>query len=87
MICMGCNEYYVGETGDLLKSRFTVHRQHMNLPYKDAPVKADPHVQSCGKGKYKVFPFFKPKETTTIYRRQQEKRWINILKPKLNNLV
>ena len=87
MICMGCNEYYVGETGDLLKSRFTVHRQHMNLPYKDVPVKADPHVQSCGKGKYKVFPFFKPKETTTIYRTQQEKRWINILKPKLNNLV
>lgn len=87
IVCLGCLEYYLGQTGDETRNRFTVHRQHMKLDYKDAPVKADPHIRICGKGKYLVFPFYKPKINTQIYREQQEKRWIKILKPKLNNLV
>ena len=87
IVCLGCLEYYLGQTGDETRNRFTVHRQHMKLEYNDAPVKADPHIRICGKGKYLVFPFFKPKESTEVYRMQQEKRWIRILKPKLNSLV
>ena len=55
IVCRGCNEFYIGETGDMLKNRFTVHRQHMSLDYNDAPVKADPHLRTCGKGNYYVF--------------------------------
>ena len=87
IVCLGCLEFYLGQTGDETRNRFTVHRQQMKWDYKDAPVKADPHIRICGKGKYLVFPFYKPKINTEIYREQQEKRWIKILKPKLNNLV
>ena len=86
IVCGGCLEFYVGETGDIIRIRFTVHRQHMKLNYVDAPVKADPHFRCCGHGKYEVFPFFRPKYNNVIYRRAQEKRWINKLKPKLNQL-
>ena len=86
-LCDGCKECYVGQTGDIIRHRFTVHR-HQALPYADyVPVKADRHLRICGKNKYKVFPFFRPKKNTTIYREMQEERWIKIMKPKLNALL
>ena len=87
IVCRGCNEFYIGETGDMLKNRFTVHRQHMSLDYNDAPVKADPHLRTCGKGNYYVFPFFRPGRSNSSYRRAQESRWIKKLNPSLNRLL
>ena len=87
IVCRGCNEFYIGETGDMLKNRFTVHRQHMLLDYNDAPVKADPHLRTCGKGNYYVFPFFRPGRSNSSYRRAQESRWIKKLNPSLNRLL
>ena len=86
VVCDGCKEFYVGETGDTLRNRFTVHRQQSQEGALYLPVKADQHLRICGRNKYKVFPFFKPKKNTIIYRRMQEDRWIAILKPKLNAL-
>ena len=86
MVCGGCKEYYIGETGDTLRNRMTVHRQQSAEHCSFVPVKADQHFRTCGKGNYKVFPFYKPRYNTTIYRRVQEERWQRILKPKLNNL-
>ena len=86
IICSGCKEFYVGETGDTLRNRFTVHRQQSKLPFNEAPIKVDPHLRMCGKNKYTVFPFYRPQKNTVIYRRCQEDRWIDLLKPKLNYL-
>ena len=50
MICLGCKEFYVGETGDTLRNRFTVHRQQMALEPENAPVPVDPHLRTCSGG-------------------------------------
>jgi len=86
IVCSGCLEFYVGETGDCLKNRFAVHRQQGREDAIIAPVKADQHLRTCGKDKYAVFPFRKPKHNSMIYRRQLEDEWIAKLKPKLNAL-
>ena len=66
IVCGGCLEFYVGETGDIISIRFTVHRQHMKLNYVDAPVKADPHFRCCGHGKYESMKFFLSLDRNTI---------------------
>ena len=86
IVCGGCQEFYVGETGDMLKSRFTVHRQQSKLSAELTPVDADQHLRLCGKDKYGVFPFRRPKRNDIVLRRQLEKYWISTLKPKLNGL-
>ena len=86
IVCLGCLEFYVGETGDMICIRFNVHRNQSKLEWDDAPIKVDPHLRICGKGKYLVFPFYRPQRNSPIYRRCQEDRWIRLLKPKLNFL-
>ena len=87
MICNGCGELYIGETGDTLRNRFACHRSQMALDYNEAPVPADPHVRICGKYNYIIFPFYKPAKLDTIHRRTHESFWIKKLKPKLNTLI
>ena len=86
IICLGCLEFYIGETGDIIRIRMTVHRQQSKLPYDEAPIKVDPHLRQCGNNKYIVFPFYRPNKNSVIYRRCQEERFIKLLKPKLNFL-
>ena len=86
IVCLGCMEFYVGETGDIIRIRFGVHRNQSKLEYDEAPIKVDPHLRICGKGKYLVFPFYRPQRNSMIYRRCKENRWIGLLKPKLNFL-
>ena len=86
IVCGGCQEFYVGETGDMLKSRFTVHRQQSKIHAELTPVDADQHLRLCGKNTYGVFPFRRPKRNDIVLRRQLEKYWISALKPKLNGL-
>ena len=86
-LCLGCKEFYLGETGDQTNSRFTVHRQQGKPTAPIHPVKADLHFNSCGKGKYKVFPFKRLKKNCMIYRRTVEEHYIKKLNPKLNALV
>ena len=85
-LCLGCLEFYLGETGDQINSRFTVHRFQGKAPAHLQPVKADLHFNTCGKGNYKVFPFKRLKKNCTIYRRTVENHYIKRLKPKLNAL-
>ena len=86
MICGGCKEQYTGESGDVLRNRMTTHRQQSKEFCTYVPVKADQHFRTCGKGNYTVFPFYRPRFNTTIYRRVPEERWQDIIKPKLNSL-
>ena len=86
IICCGCNEFYVGETGDKLKTRFTVHRQQGTSHATLKAVSADQHFRICGKNEYGVFPFYRPRTNSLIRRRVYEKSWIKKLHPKLNGL-
>ena len=83
--CGGCNEIYLGETGDQLSNRFAVHRQQGKLGAQIQAVQADQHFRICGKDQYKVFPFRRLKnKNCTIYRRVMEAKYINKYKPVLN---
>ena len=86
IICCGCNEFYVGETGDKLKSRFVVHRQQGQSTATLKAVAADQHLRICGKNQYGVFPFYRPRTNNVVRRRVYEKSWIEKLRPKLNGL-
>ena len=85
-ICSGCNEYYIGETGDKLSTRFSIHRSQGRLGASLTPVQADIHFRTCGKDKYKVFPFYRPRQNDVILRREFEELFIRRFKPKLNGL-
>ena len=92
-VAAGVLRWWNTETGDTLRHRFTLHRQQSQEDAQYVPVRLDQHLSICGKYKYKVFPFFRPKKNTVIYRRNtviyirmQEDRWIKILQPKLSAL-
>ncbi|XP_062606683.1 uncharacterized protein LOC134268439, partial [Saccostrea cucullata] len=56
-ICPTCGEYYIGQTNQL-NARVRVHKQHI----RDETVRCTPcseHFAECGKGKFKIFPFYK----------------------------
>ena len=87
VICCGCNEFYIGETGDKLKSRFAVHRQQGKSTATLKAVSADQHFRICGKNEYGVFPFYRPRTNSLVRRRVHERSWIDKLHPKLNGLA
>ena len=82
--CKCCGENYLGETGDELCSRCTVHRQQGKEGAQIQAVKADQHLRICGKDDYLVFPFKRLKKNCTIYRRVVEDDFIKKTKPALN---
>ena len=84
VICCGCNEFYIGETGDKLKTRFAVHRQQSKPTATLKAVSADQHFRTCGKDQYGVFPFYRPRTNNLVRRRVYERAWIDKLQPKLN---
>ena len=82
--CAGCSESYIGETGDQLLTRWTVHRQQSKLQPSQAPVHADVHFRVCGKNRYSVFPFYRPKRNNIFLRRRFEDLFISKFNPRLN---
>ena len=57
VICQGCKEEYIGETGCLVKERINIYRQHIRQPqYQQLAV--EEHLRTCGYGKFHSFPFF-----------------------------
>ena len=83
MTCIKCEAQYIGETGNELKTRMTVHRQQI----KHADVrhlKVSKHMFECNRG-FTVFPFYKlHSNASPIDRRAKEQYFINIFKPTLN---
>ena len=58
VICQGCKEEYIGETGCVVKERINIYRQHIRQPqYQQLAVEA--HLRFCGIGRFHMFPFFK----------------------------
>ena len=58
VICQGCKEERIGETGCLVKERINIYRQHIRQPqYQQLEVQK--HLHTCGNRKFRMFPFFK----------------------------
>lgn len=83
--CNGCKKQYVGETGNELKTRMTLHRQHIRHP-ECRKLGVSKHIAECGRGGFTVFPFYKMDKEITSHRRNKETYFINIMKPELNAL-
>ena len=83
-ICKGCLEFYIGETGDILQIRWTIHRQHSKLSPKNCPCHADIHLRLCGKNRYIVFPFYRPRKNDVFLRRRYQQKFIKLFKPLFN---
>ena len=84
--CKGCNEDYIGETGNLLRHRITVHNQQItHEKYRQIPLSK--HLDICNKTrsiKYSVMPFYKLSEENILKRREKETYFIKLFSPKLN---
>lgn len=83
MTCPTCEENYIGQTGTKLADRVRVHKQQI----KDPTIRNTPcseHFDSCGKGHFYIFPFYKIKEENEQLRKAKEQYFISLFKPKLN---
>ena len=71
IICLGCNELYIGETGNTLRARVRVHKQHINTPeYRQ--IALSEHLDVCGHKQLHI-PFHKLTGGDNICRREKEK--------------
>ena len=83
VICSGCKEEYIGQTGTTLKERVTVYKQHINHPQYQQ-IKVEAHLRTCGKGNFTIFPFFQVKKEDKSLRESYENHFIKKFEPKLN---
>ena len=87
--CEGFGEDYIGETGNELRKRMTVHRQQTRDPTTNMiPLSAHLSLRTCAKDKenyFTVFPFYKFADNTTEQERiWKESEFITKYRPKLN---
>ena len=83
--CLGCIEYYIGQTGRKLRDRRTVHAQQIRDPStRKIPVSA--HLDTCSQTDPKLImsPFFKLKMENSSARLAKEHYFIRCFKPFLN---
>ena len=88
LTCLGCNEYYIGETGDSLRHRMTVHRQQIRDP-TTRMLGVSKHIAECAKDikpNFTVFPFYKVFSPSESARKFKEQYFINKFKPVLNTI-
>jgi len=86
LICNGCSEFYIGQTGDKLRNRRTVHDQQIRDPStRQLPLSAHIEICSTKDPKYLIFPFYKCHSDNVSARLSKERYFINIFNPKLNN--
>ena len=75
VICSTCNEEYIGKTGEgkaKVRDRVPVYRQHIRQ-HQCQQLKCEEHLRTCGKGEFKIFPFFKLHSHNKYLREQYEK--------------
>ena len=61
MKCRGCGEEYIGESGNFLRKKGTVHNQKIRGP-RTRMLKVSEYKDNCAKNmypKYTSFPFYK----------------------------
>ena len=87
LTCLGCNEYYIGQTGDYLNNRMTGHRYGIK---NDCALGVDRHIFQCASNlthKYTIIPFYKVRENNRFVREAHEKFFIEKFEPSLNRLL
>jgi hypothetical protein len=87
LVCTGCNQIYIGQTGDMLRHRRTVHEQQMRDP-STRQMPLSKHLDECSKSepKFKIFPFYKLFTNSVSARLAKEEHFINVFQPQLNFL-
>ena len=86
VICPTCGEEYIGETGigkAKLRDRMRIYREHIRDPETEK-LHVERHLRICGKGNFKVFPFFQLRKQDTALRRSYENYFQKKYKTKLN---
>ena len=86
IICNGCNENYIGESGDSLRNRAAVHRNQILLKHKRKLFVSN-HIYHCAKDRipmFKICPFYKLQCKDEVFRTEQEEYFIQKYKPLLN---
>ena len=84
--CSGCQEEYIGETGDTLHHRLTVHRQQI----RDARLRmlfVSGHIEDWARNqlvKFRILPLYKMQTDSASARKQKENHFIGLFKSILN---
>ena len=85
LICTGCDEFYIGETGNTLRTRTRVHKQQItDNNYRSLPVSQ--HIHNCNNNDFRIMPIFKINKPDTRPRKEKEKHFLRLLSPQLNSL-
>ena len=87
MKCNGCKTLYIGQTGDKLRTRRTIHAQQIRDP-STRQIPLSEHIDNCSQNnpKFQMFLFFKMRTESISARLAKEKHFIRCFKPKLNVL-
>ena len=86
--CAGCGHNYIGETGDVLRNRVTVHKQQIRDPHTRM-LGVSEHIDECAAGltpQFTIFPFYKILSPSEGMRKNKESFFILKYKPVLNDL-
>jgi len=86
--CAGCGHNYIGETGDVLRNRMTVHKQPIRDPHTRM-LGVSKHIDECAAGlppQFTIYPFYKILSPSKGMRKNKEKLFILKYKPVLSDL-
>ena len=86
LTCNGCDKYYIGQTGDTLRSRTRIHRQQIN-DTSTSFIFASKHIAECAVNlgiKFKIFPFYKMQSNSKADRIAKEEYFIKKMEAQLN---
>ena len=78
--CNGCQEYYIGQTGDKLRIKRTLHAQQIRDP-STRQIPVSELIDNCRKSnpKFQMFPFFKMDSESISARLAKENVLFNVL--------
>ena len=86
LVCKGCDEYYIGQTGLELRNRLASHKSQIKH-YQNSMCPVSEHINFCAKKlkvKFKIMPFFKIHSSDVNFRLAKESYMIESLKSILN---
>ena len=86
VICQGCQEEHISETGCLVKERISVYRHHIRQPQYQQ-IKVEEHLRFSSSGEFQMFPFLQIKQENKLLRKAYEDYFIDRFKPLLNQKV
>ena len=81
--CAGCGHNYIGETGDVLRNRATVHKQQIRDLHTRI-LGVSKHIDECAAGltpQFTIFPFYKILSPSEVMRKNKERFFISKYNP------